>query len=1376
MNEYTLVLVDADSQAELAEARDFITAQGGKVAIVLPPRAIMGWVAPDVGARIIGRYKIRSIHRSPLQASANRYSDRETQIAINIFNEIASGARARRTLAEIRVQAEARADLPPMFDCALPRPDMNRDDYLRNLLSLGITPEALSAQSEIEPRFFDNSNIMDGTVAVALFLVESNGSIDPDALTWSQADQTTAVSRVIDGLNWWVDQSRAFNLPRPLQFTLVPFLATNPVCQQPYEPIFHNGRDAGLWIDRIMNNLGVSSGDIFVRVGSFDTALKNQNRTDWAFSIFMAYNPAPQRTSFIDGRASWAYLGGPHINALFRSFGWPLNQLISHEVGHIFYACDEYSQPGFQTCSCSCAPEVRPNALNGNCEESSCNRNSTACMMRINEFGLCQYTVAQIGWTATVPRPIPPAPAGLVAAAPSPTSVNLIWQDTSTTEDGFQIERRGGSDGSFSQIAVVGPNATHYSDTSALPNTAYAYRVRAFNSTGASTFSAEAAVVTPSTTPALAIATSDLTEATVNVPYSRNLVAIGGKPDYSWLIESGSLPAGLTISQSGNISGTPTTASGNTFTVRVTDAEGNRATRGLSLTVKPAAPLTITTRELPRGSVGVTYSQNLGASGGQTPYTWAIQSGSLPEGLTLNQTSGNISGTPERAGATSFALRLTDVTGASVTSTLSIVINPAIIELLIETLSLPDGVVGQEYSQPLRAIGGSAPYRWEMRQGRLPDGLEMTEAGLIRGRPTAVGELEFEVRVLDQSGQSAIKLFEIDIDPAPELTILSQTPLPVAAIGVPYRVELTATAGTAPYRWTKKKKKKFGTLPDGITLSSDGILAGTPTVQSTFNFTIQVSDSVGKKASKPLSIEVGPPPPPLAIHTEALPNATQTLPYNGALEATGGVQPYTWSLDTGALPDGLTLAPTGAITGRATSLGSTTFIVRVKDSLGTSSTKALFIIVVPPPPPLVIQTVSLPETSAERSYTQTLSASGGLPPYSWSLASGSLGQGLNLSSDGTISGTPLSPGTSVFVVRVTDSAQQTANRTLAIKINPADKLAPFGNLETPDFRVTLSNTATGSGWALDNIGVVAIEVLVDGEKVANGVYGSPRPDIAVVWGHFPSGGNSGFNFTFDTTKLTNGEHRLSVRVLDAAGNATIMGTRPFQVQNRVLVISTTALSRGKKNEFYSAQLIATNGQPPYRWELISGTPPSGISLNAAGVISGTPTGFGTVTLGVRVTDSTGAAAVASLTLTILPDVEPLSIQSRGDLTLGTVNIDYTHQLLFAGGRAPRRWGASPGALPPGLSLNPDTGVISGKPTRAGVYTFTVTLSDSTPTSDTSQPLIITIAPAAGETISSLSADAADLLDYGLATVFRWDVALPEALVSRIRRPYNLRRQ
>ncbi|HEY9230964.1 MAG TPA: fibronectin type III domain-containing protein, partial [Blastocatellia bacterium] len=508
MKDYTLILVDAETAGELSEARDFIAASGGTVAIVLPPKAIFGWVTPAVEARIVGQHRIRAVHRSLINTPPAGFRDRMTRMAISLFNDMASGRSDRRRRRDAARPTGAQTDRPGFIDTE-PHPKINREQMIQNLRLLGVAPAG-----DVHTQFFGNSDVMDGTVAVALFLIESNGAGDPNLYSWSNDDTTSAVTQTLEGLNWWVEQSRAFQLARPLQFTLVPHLPSDPACQVPYEPILHPASDATAWIGKIMSNLGVGDGDVFTRVAAYDEALRQQQHTNWAYSIFVGYNPIGTATAFTDHRSSWAFIGGPYTQSLFRSFGWPLSRVVSHETGHIFYACDEYFQPGYQTCSCSCAPEVRHEATNGNCQDTSCNLNSTACMMRLNELALCPHTAAQIGWINQLPPPPPTAPASLVATPTSPTEVTLVWQDTSAGSDGaaqgFQIERRGGTSAEFTLLATTPTTSPRFTDGTALPNTAYAYRVRAFNISGQSGYSNEIPVVTPTVAPSLTIGTTSM--------------------------------------------------------------------------------------------------------------------------------------------------------------------------------------------------------------------------------------------------------------------------------------------------------------------------------------------------------------------------------------------------------------------------------------------------------------------------------------------------------------------------------------------------------------------------------------------------------------------------------------------------------------------------------------------------------------------------------------------------------------------------------------------------------------------------------------------------------------------------------------------------
>ena len=166
---------------------------------------------------------------------------------------------------------------------------------------------------------------------------------------------------------------------------------------------------------------------------------------------------------------------------------------------------------------------------------------------------------------------------------------------------------------------------------------------------------------------------------------AKNLFLTGGAAPYTWSVASGQLPPGLTLQTfsdprdaNNELVGTPTTAGTYTFTMRVTDYQGDQATQQFTATINP--PLQITST-MPAGTVGVAYSQDLIAQGGVPPYTWSIFANDpLPPGLSLGTTAPDfnnvLTGTPTQAGTFSFTIQVTDSAGYSTTGTVTITINP----------------------------------------------------------------------------------------------------------------------------------------------------------------------------------------------------------------------------------------------------------------------------------------------------------------------------------------------------------------------------------------------------------------------------------------------------------------------------------------------------------------------------------------------------------------------------------------------------------------------------------------------------------------------------------------------------------------------------
>ena len=249
-------------------------------------------------------------------------------------------------------------------------------------------------------------------------------------------------------------------------------------------------------------------------------------------------------------------------------------------------------------------------------------------------------------------------------------------------------------------------------------------------------------------------------------------------------------------------------------------------------------------------TTGIAYSQSVAAAGGQAPYTFSVLSGSLPTGLSLNPTTGEISGTPTAAGNFSFTIEAIDDNGCVGSQPYSIEVDCATITL--SAGPLPDGTTGVAYSQTVTASGSTGTYTYSVSAGSLPTGLTLnTSTGEISGTPSATGTFNFSIEALDTYGCTGSDDYSITIN----CDSVSVTPatLPDGATDVAYTGDVDATGGTAPYLFTISA----GSLPPGLTIdSSTGIISGTPTTAGAFNFTVSAADSFGCANSQAYSVNI----------------------------------------------------------------------------------------------------------------------------------------------------------------------------------------------------------------------------------------------------------------------------------------------------------------------------------------------------------------------------------------------------------------------------------------------------------------------------------------------------------------------------------------
>jgi len=566
--------------------------------------------------------------------------------------------------------------------------------------------------------------------------------------------------------------------------------------------------------------------------------------------------------------------------------------------------------------------------------------------------------------------------------------------------------------------------------------------------TGANTCAGSQAYTVTPTCPSLTV-TLPTPQAAVGTAYSRTLTATGGTAPYTYTLNSGTLPTWATLSSGGVLSGTPTTTTSYTFTIKATDAYGCTGT-STSYTIMPTnyATLTVGPASLGAATVNAAYSQTITAT--QTLGFFVQQAFSSSQINTLADCDALISGTNSVSVWSGYSptINFTDNSNSHYTDTMfpggdaSDFVVHATATITIPTAGAWTFGISSDDGARLKVDGTAV----------ITDDSQHAVADHFGTVTLTAGTHTVDLVYFNRSGGDVVELFAAS-------GTLSAFSASFQLVGGASGLAVVQTPPSYTYAL------KSGTLPIWSALNaSTGVLSGTPNTTTSSTFTIQATDTNGFTGTSP-SYTVTPVCPTVSLTPATIPAATLGAAFSQTVTASGGASPYTYAVSSGTLPAGLTLSTAGVISGTATSSNGTgaSVTIRATDANGCQGSLAYNLQVCPV---ISIAQSSLPQGTVGTAYSQTLTASGGTASYSaWTITSGALPAGLTLNaSTGVISGTPTasaSPAASI-TVRVNDANGCQGSQVIMLQICPVVTLSP-ATLTAPTVGTAYSQSITASG-------------------------------------------------------------------------------------------------------------------------------------------------------------------------------------------------------------------------------------------------------------------------------------------------------------------------